>query len=250
MCETMRIAAKYRDLPSLEGRRLSRTYGRGSVATRALRDVSLCLRPGQMTVLMGPSGSGKSTLLAVLSGLLRPDAGQVLALGQDLWQMGERGREAFRRRHCGFVFQGFHLFAAFTARQHVEMVLRWTGTASVWEARRRADEILGTLGLAAKARLRPGQLSGGEKQRLAIAQALAKAPALFFVDEPTSALDWAHGEQIVELLRAQAADCAATLLVVSHDPRVVAYGDQVLSIADGLLSESRPLRDAVLGEVP
>src|SRR5262245_15138030 len=114
------------DRPSLEGRCLSRTYGQGAAATQALRDVSLSLWPGQLTVLMGPSGSGKSTLLAVLSGLLRPDAGQVLALGHDLWQLGERGREEFRRRHCGFVFQGFHLFPSLTARQHVEMTLRWT----------------------------------------------------------------------------------------------------------------------------
>jgi putative ABC transport system ATP-binding protein len=236
--------------PSLEGRHLSRTYGQGTAATLALCDVSLCLWPGQMTILMGPSGSGKSTLLAVLSGLLRPHAGQVFALGQDIWKLSERQREAFRRRHCGFIFQGFHLFPALTARQHVELVLRWTGTVGVWEARRRGEEILGTLGLGSKAGLRPGQLSGGEKQRVAIGQALAKSPALWFADEPTSALDWAHGEQIIDLLRAEAATCGAALLVVSHDPRVVAYGDQVVHIADGCLGESRPVHHAVLGEVP
>ena len=236
--------------PSLEGRHLSRTYGRGTAATRALRDVSLRLWPGQMTVLMGPSGSGKSTLLAVLSGLLRPDAGHVFALGQDIWKLSERQREEFRRRHCGFIFQGFHLFPALTARQHVELVMRWTGTVGIREARRRGDKILETLGLASKAGLRPGQLSGGEKQRVAIGQALAKSPALWFADEPTSALDWAHGEQIIDLLHAEAADCGATLLVVSHDPRVVAHGDQVLHIADGCLVESQPARQAVLGEVP
>jgi putative ABC transport system ATP-binding protein len=235
---------------SLEGRRLSRTYGQGETATLALRDVSLKLWPGQMTVLMGPSGSGKSTLLAVLSGLLRPDKGQVLALGQDLWQLSEREREEFRRRHCGFVFQGFNLFPALTARQHLEMVLRWTGTMGAREARQRAEEILGVLGLGSKAGLRPGQLSGGEKQRVAIGQALAKSPALWFADEPTSALDWAHGEQIVDMLRAEAVESDATLLVVSHDPRVRAFGDQVLRIADGRLAESRTSRNAVLGEVP
>jgi putative ABC transport system ATP-binding protein len=204
-----------------------------------------------MTVLMGPSGSGKSTLLAVLSGLLRPDTGQVMALGQDLWQLSEREREEFRRRHCGFVFQGFNLFPALTARQHVEMVLRWTGTVGTREARRRAVEILDMLGLGPKAGLRPRQLSGGEKQRVAIGQALAKSPALWFADEPTSALDWAHGEQIVDLLRAEAVECGATLLVVSHDPRVRAYGDQVLRIADGRLAEPRTLsRTAVVEEVP
>jgi putative ABC transport system ATP-binding protein len=245
----MGIAAMHGNKPSLEGRLLSRTYGQGAAATQALRDVSLSLWPGQMTVLMGPSGSGKSTLLAVLSGLLRPDSGQVLALGKDLEQMGERGREEFRRCHCGFIFQGFNLFPALTARQHVEIVLRWTGRSGIWEARRRTEQILGALGLGSKAGLRPGQLSGGEKQRVAIAQALAKAPALCFADEPTSALDWAHGEQIVEMLRAEAVERGATLLVVSHDRRVVAYGDQVLCIADGRLSQSQTTRDTILGEV-
>jgi putative ABC transport system ATP-binding protein len=130
------------------------------------------------------------------------------------------------------------------------MVLRWTGTVGTWEARRRAGKILGALGLGSRAGLRPGQLSGGEKQRVVIGQALAKSPALWFADEPTSALDWAHGEQIVDMLRAQAVDRGATLLVVSHDPRVRAYGDHVLHIADGRLSDSRTLRAAVLEEVP
>ena len=117
----------YHDKPSVRGEHLSRIYGPGAAAIWALRDVTLDLWPGQLTVLMGPSGSGKSTLLAALSGLLRPDSGRVLALGQDLWQMEERGREEFRRRHCGFIFQGLNLLPALTARQNVELVLRWTG---------------------------------------------------------------------------------------------------------------------------
>jgi putative ABC transport system ATP-binding protein len=200
-----------------------------------------------MTVLMGPSGSGKSTLMAVLSGLLRPDSGRVLALGQDLWQLTERGREEFRRRHCGFIFQGFNLFPALTARQHVEMVQRWTGMSSGREARRRAKTLLGELGLSGKEGLRPEQLSGGEKQRVAIAQALAKSPTLCFADEPTSALDWAHGEQIVALLRAEAIGRGATLLVVSHDPRVIAYADQVVHIEDGRLGEARLAPQVLVG---
>jgi putative ABC transport system ATP-binding protein len=234
----------------LQGRCLSRTYGRGEAATRALCDVSLDLFRGQMTLLMGPSGSGKSTLLAVLSGLLRPDAGQVRALGRDLWQMSERERQHFRRRHCGFVFQGCNLFPALTARQHLEMVLRWGGGIGARAARRRADEMLAVLGLGRKAGLRPAQLSGGEKQRVAVGQALVKEPAFCFADEPTSALDWAHGEQIVELLRAASVERGATVLVVSHDRRIVAHVDQVLRIEDGRLAESRPALEPVLSNVP
>ena len=111
--------------PRLSARRLHRAYGTGLSATVPLREVSLDLRDGEITLLMGPSGSGKTTLLAVLSGLLRPDAGQVLALGQDLWRLPEARREEFRLRHCGFIFQGCNLFPALTAWQQLEMVLCW-----------------------------------------------------------------------------------------------------------------------------
>ena len=225
--------------PSLQGRDLTRCYGRGDVLTRALRDVSLDLHPGQVSLLMGPSGSGKSTLLAVLSGLLRPHGGRVLALGTDLWALGERGREQFRRRHCGFVFQGYNLFPALTARQQLEMVLRWGEGAGGRQARLRADALLGDLGLARKAGLRPAQLSGGEKQRVAVGRALVKRPDLVFADEPTSALDWEHGEQVVRLLRA-AADRGATVLIVAHDARIRAHVDQVFHIEDGRLAEAGP----------
>src|SRR5437868_3312424 len=149
--------------PSLRGRHLTRTFGDGETKATALFDVSLDLYPGQIALLMGPSGSGKSTLLAVLSGLLHPSAGEVLALGEDLWKMSERQRERFRLRHAGFIFQGYNLFPALTARQQLEMVLRWGEGASARDARRRSDEMLALLGLAKKSRLHPAELSGGEK---------------------------------------------------------------------------------------
>src|ERR687885_1245302 len=152
-------------LPALRGRHLTRSFGQGETRATALHDVSLEIGGGQIALLMGPSGSGKSTLLAVLSGLLRPDAGEVLALGQDLWGLSEAERERFRLKHCGFIFQGYNLFAALTARQQLEMVVRWGEGAPAREARRRADEMLSVLGLSRKAHLRPGELSGGEKQR-------------------------------------------------------------------------------------
>jgi putative ABC transport system ATP-binding protein len=223
--------------PTLRGRNLTRTYGKGEVTTTALNDVSIDLCPGQIALLMGPSGSGKSTLLAVLSGLLRPDAGEVVALGRDMWRMSEREREQFRLRHCGFIFQGYNLFPALTARQQLEMVLRWGNGLGRREARARVDEMLSLLDLKRKADLRPGQLSGGEKQRVAIGRALIKAPSFCFADEPTSALDWAHGEQVIELLRVAAYEHDATIMVVSHDNRIVPHVDQVFRIEDGCLAE-------------
>jgi putative ABC transport system ATP-binding protein len=225
------------EIPTLRGRRLVRSFGKGAVQTTALREVSLDLYRGQVCLLMGPSGSGKSTLLSVLSGLLRPDGGSVLTLGQDLWALSDRARERFRLEHYGFIFQGYNLFPALTARQQLELVLRWGLGTPGREARRRAEEMLDLLGLTRKARLRPSQLSGGEKQRVAVGRALIKNPAFCFADEPTAALDWAHGEQVVDLLRLAAHDRDATILVVSHDPRLVPYADRVFHLVDGCLSE-------------
>ena len=224
--------------PTLLGRHLTRAFGHGEMKTTALNDVSITLERGHVALLMGPSGSGKSTLLAVLSGLLRPDSGQVLALGQDLWKMSDAERERFRLKHCGFIFQGYNLFAALTARQQLEMVVRWGEGASAKEARRRADEMLTLLGLGKKAHLRPSEMSGGEKQRVAIGRALIKEPEFCFADEPTSALDWAHGEQVIELLRNAAHERGATVLIVAHDARIIPYVDRVYNLEDGCLRES------------
>jgi len=192
---------------------------------------------------MGPSGSGKSTLLAALSGLMRPEAGQVLALGKDLWARSRKEQEAFRLRHFGFVFQGYNLFPALTARQQLEIILLWGHGASGREARQRADDTLARLGLAGKGHLRPAQLSGGEKQRVAIGRALVKDPDFCFADEPTNALDWSRGEQVVQMLREAARERRATVLVVTHDARLVPYADRVFHLDDGRLSE--PDEDAL-----
>ena len=234
--------------PDLQGFCLTRSFGTGDVKTTALHEVSLDLFRGQLALLMGPSGSGKSTLLAVLSALLRPDSGQVLALGQDLGKLSERERERFRRRHCGFIFQGYNLFPALSAREQLEVVLRWGEGASRPGARRRAGEMLDLLGLEKKHALRPANLSGGEKQRVAVGRALVKEPDFCFADEPTSALDWAHGEQVIEMLRAAAHDRGAMVLVVSHDSRILPHADRVFHLEDGFLRE--PERAPEKGTVP
>jgi putative ABC transport system ATP-binding protein len=233
--------------PTLKGWDLTRTYGSGEMKTYALSDVRIQLYPGQVALLMGPSGSGKSTLLAVLSGLLQPDSGKVMALGKDLWAMSEREREEFRLRSCGFIFQGYNLFPALTARQQLEMVLRWGANANAREARERADTMLSLLGLGKKAHLRPLQLSGGEKQRVAIGRALIKEPAFVFADEPTAALDWKHGEQVIELLRAAAHDAGSTILVVGHDARIIPHVDRVFHLDDGILVEGAEKPLAMFG---
>ena len=223
--------------PSLSGRRLVQVFGSGETETHALRDVSLDLMPGELTLVIGPSGCGKTTLLAVLSGLLPPTAGQVLAAGRDLYALSAAERRAFRRRHVGFIFQGFHLFPTLTVSEQVQMVLSWGDGFSASEAAEHTRDLLGVLNLDRKANLLPPQLSGGEQQRVAIARALIKQPDLVFADEPTSALDWDHGKQVMEILSQAAHERSCTVLAVAHDPRVMPFADRTLHMEDGALKD-------------
>lgn len=226
--------------PVLKGEDLFRSFGTGETRSYALKGVTADFRPGELNLLMGPSGSGKSTLLAVLSGLLRPDTGTVGALGRDVWQMGEDEMERFRLRHCSYIFQGYNLFPALTAREQLEIILKWGEGCSAREARVRTDRVLGQLGLTKKAHLRPVEMSGGEKQRVAIGRALVKNPSFVFADEPTSALDWENGQQVIHLLTETAREHGAMVLVVTHDPRLTDYADRVFELADGKLESEGP----------
>lgn len=217
---------------------LVKSFGTGDARCLAVNDVSLHLAPGQLHLLMGPSGSGKSTLLAILSGLLRPDTGQVNAAGQSIWTLTEQELEAFRLRHCSYIFQGYNLFPALTAREQLEIVLRWGESCSAFQARKRAERVLERLGLGHRMHLRPSQLSGGEKQRVAIGRALVKNPTFIFADEPTAALDWDNGQQVVELLNEAARERGAMVLVVTHDHRLTTYADQVFAMNDGQLTSA------------
>ena len=217
---------------------LYKSFGRGALKRPVLTHVSLELVRGEFVLLMGPSGSGKSTLLSILSGLLSPDEGTVRVLGQDLWSLSDRRRERVRLEHFGFVFQGHNLFPALTATQQLAISLRWGSATRRVEATSRAVKMLELLGLADKMHLRPAQLSGGEKQRVCVGRALVKRPALCFADEPTSSLDWEHGRGVLHLLRDAAHRRDATVLVVSHDDRVIPLADRVLRIRDGFLTAS------------
>jgi putative ABC transport system ATP-binding protein len=220
-------------VPRLQAIHLHKSFGAGELRVTALSDVSLDLARGQFVLIMGPSGCGKSTLLSVLSGLLHPDEGQVLCLGEDLWKLSETRRRRFRQEHFGFIFQAHNLFPVLTAREQLEMLARWSDGLPPSQASRRVEEMLAVLDLSARGDLLPAQLSGGEKQRVAIGRALLKQPAFCFADEPTSALDWAHGRQVVELLQSQARSHNALVLVVSHDARLVGFADQVFRLDDG-----------------
>ncbi len=212
----------------------------GRVRTQVLDGLSLRIEPAELTLISGPSGCGKSTLLAILSGLQPVDRGRVTALDSDLGGLDLRALERFRLLHTGFVFQGFNLFSALSALEQVELPLDYLGLGRK-ESRYRAVQSLDEVGLRHRMRLRPAELSGGEKQRVAIARALAKQPDLLFADEPTSSLDAANGQMVIDILHRIARTHGTTVLCVSHDPRLIHHADRVLAMEDGrILSDTRP----------
>ncbi len=228
--------------PTLTSRCISKGFETGKVHLQVIKDSSLDILPGELTLVIGPSGSGKSTMLSMMSGLLRPDTGHVIALGVDLWTLGEAELDRFRLENCGFVFQGFNLFSGLTALENVILPLQYLGVRGT-EAATRAARSLEEVGLKNRSHLRPTELSGGEKQRVAIARALVKNPALIFADEPTSALDKANGQIVIDLLKSIAANHDATVLGVTHDPRLLSHADRVIELEDGNVVRDRRMSE-------
>jgi len=235
---------------ALKATGLKKRFKTGRTWIEVLKGVDFEAMHGELTMVMGPSGSGKSTLVAALSGLLRPDEGPVTALGQDLWSLPAGKIDRFRLDHCGFIFQGFNLFAALTALQQVTTILKYKGYDHR-EARELAVEALTEVGLGPRMNQRPSELSGGEKQRVAIARCIAKKPQLLFADEPTSALDGENGQIVIRLLQRAAKSHDAAVICVTHDPRLEAYADRVIHIEDGLILDDRrrvPVDGAAAGK--
>jgi len=223
---------------ALDAKGLSKGYKIGKTRQQVLKAVDFNAYHGQVTMVMGPSGSGKSTLIAALSGLMKPDEGTVVALGENLWKKSRGKIDRFRLDHCGFIFQGFNLFPSLNATEQVEQVLKYCGVPK-GEAHRRAHEALRSVGLDHRLTQKPAELSGGEKQRVAIARALSKEPSLIFADEPTSALDSVSGQVVIKLLHQAAKERGAAVVVVTHDPRLEAYADRVIHMEDGhILSDT------------
>ena len=217
---------------ALSAQGLVKRFKTGRTFVEVLKGVDFRARHGDVTMVMGPSGSGKSTLIAALSGLLKPDQGTVNAMGEDLWSRRPGKIDRFRLQHCGFIFQGFNLFPALTALQQVTTVLKYQGLSRA-EARRIAVDALDEVGLKPRMNQRPSELSGGEKQRIAIARAIAKRPTLLFADEPTSALDGENGQVVIRLLRRAATEHNAAVICVTHDPRLESFADRIIHIEDG-----------------
>ena len=197
-----------------------------------LDQIHFSIARGESVAVIGASGSGKSTLLGLLAGLDTPTAGRVWLAGVDLGSLDEDGRALLRAQRVGFVFQSFQLLTGLTALENVMLPLELAGQS---DAARQALELLERVGLQARARHYPGQLSGGEQQRVAIARAFAGNPDLLFADEPTGNLDQNTGHRIIELLFALNREQGATLILVTHDPELAAYCDRVLELDGGRL---------------
>ena len=228
---------------------LYKRFKTGRTHIEVLKRVDFDALHGDVTMVMGPSGSGKSTLVAALSGLLKPDDGQVTGMGEDLWSMKASRLDRFRLDHCGFIFQGFNLFSALTARQQVEIILKYKGVPKKL-AREKAANALMEVGLEHKLNQRPSELSGGEKQRVAIARALAKDPQLIFADEPTSALDGENGQVVIKLLHRAAKQHGAAVICVTHDPRLETYADRIIHLEDGRILDDRRTEHAANVSIP
>jgi putative ABC transport system ATP-binding protein len=213
---------------------VTRTFGSGRTATRALRGVSFDVQAGQLVALRGRSGSGKTTLLNIVGGLDLPDGGQVLLGGRDVTAMSEQERMELRRSSVAFIFQSFGLIPILSAAENVGVPLRITGMAPR-EREERVRLMLDIVGLGEHAKQRPGELSGGQQQRVAIARALAGSPQVLLADEPTGQLDSETAKQIMRLLRTVVQSEGVTALVATHDPGLIDIADSVLVLEDGTI---------------
>lgn len=215
---------------------LNRSYVTGDKTLDVLKGVELTVMPGEIVGLIGPSGSGKSSLLHAAGLLERPDAGTILIDGEDVGALDERGRTRLRLAKIGFVYQFHHLMPEFDALDNAALPLRMGGLKQA-EARRRASELLTTLGLGERLTHQPGQLSGGEQQRVAIARALANQPRLLLADEPTGNLDPATSQAVFAALRDIVRATGVSALIATHNMELAGHMDRVFALKDGHLEE-------------
>jgi len=222
---------------------LTKSFGQGESKMYAVREVTFEARFKEMLYIVGPSGSGKTTLLSIISGILRPDAGQVLVEGVDVWGLKENALADFRLQKLGFVFQDFHLFPHLKTVENVAIPL--VLKRRPWgDAIREATKYLEVVGLANRAELNPTRLSGGEQQRVAIARALASGPDLMIFDEPTASLDSDTGRKIVDFVKREVLTEHRCIVVVTHDERIYEFADRILNMEDGRLLQGKGVADA------
>jgi putative ABC transport system ATP-binding protein len=216
----------------LTATKISKTFGEAPNQTYALREVSFAVDFGEMLYIIGPSGSGKTTLLSIISGILRPDDGDVVVKDVDIWNLGSDALAGFRLQNIGFVFQDYHLFPRLTTLENVAIPLilrREPWDKSLAEARK----TLQVVGLAGKESLPPYKLSGGEQQRVSIARAIVAQPDLLIFDEPTASLDGDTGRKIIAFVKEHILNAQRAIIIVTHDSRIYEYATRIIRMEDG-----------------
>ncbi len=214
---------------------LKKVYRTGRIAVEALRGVSIQVDAGEMVAIMGPSGCGKSSLMHILGAMTQPTGGRVLIGDQNLAEMDDSARTAFRRDKVGFVFQKFNLLPTLTARANIEIARRIRGDHGEPEVDARLSEILNLLQLEDAMDRRPTELSGGEQQRVAIARAVVKEPAIILADEPTGNLDSKNSETVLTMFRELNRKMGQTIFIVTHNPDLAGRADRIIELRDGLV---------------
>lgn len=207
-------------------------YGHGSTRVEALRGVDLTINEGELRLLMGPSGSGKTTLISIIAGILTQDSGECFVNDIDLNHLPDQQKTRYRGSHIGFVFQVFNLIPSLTIEENISIPLLINNVPKD-EASEKAKELLIEFDMGDKIGVYPKELSGGQQQRVAIARAIAYNPKIIVCDEPTSFLDHETGAKIMELLKAMVTKKNITLIIVTHDPRIVQYADKIDHVEDG-----------------
>jgi putative ABC transport system ATP-binding protein len=222
---------------AISAKHLVRWFGEGDTRTVAVKDTSFDAYFGEMLYIIGPSGSGKTTLLSMISGILRPNEGQVLVNGHDIWQLPENELANFRLNTIGFVFQDYHLFPKLTTAENVAIPLILKKTD--WDvAMAQALKHLEIVDLTSRASLPPVKLSGGEQQRVAIARAIASKPSILIFDEPTASLDGNTGRRILSFVREKILNENCCIIIVTHDSRIYEYADRIVSMEDGRINDN------------
>ncbi len=230
--------------PAISIHQLNHIFGSGQLRKQVLTDITLDIATGEIVIMTGPSGSGKTTLLTLIGGLRSPQTGSLNVAGHELCQASDRQLVA-ARRHNGYIFQAHNLHGSLTALENVQMALEVQGTLSQLERHRRAAEMLIQVGLEDRLQYYPADLSGGQKQRVAIARALVSHPKIVLADEPTAALDSKSGRDVVDIMYRLAKEQGCTILLVTHDSRILDVADRIVHMEDGRLAQSANVRSPV-----
>ena len=228
--------------PIIKAVNLIKKYRVGSQVVPVLNNINLNIYPGEILTILGTSGSGKTTFLNLAAGLERPTRGKIMIEGHNLNKISEKNMAAFRRKYIGFVFQLYNLLPSLTALENAVLPLVFEGVPSR-EREKRGRELLKQMGLGNRLRHKPGELSGGQRQRVSIARALINNPRIIFADEPTGNLDSKTTEEILELLTTTIREKGQTLLMVTHDNEVAAYGDRIVEMVDGRILNGNSFRE-------